>query len=326
MGISVSFGRRLRAAALAFTLACAPLLAACAANSHAGISPAPGGAGPDLQALTRQAQAGDKQAQLELGIRYEEGRGVERDPARAERLYLTSLAGPRFQTQYVPANGAVVAENTAIGSGQRIWPASFAEIRSYHPSRIAALLRLCGLASRSHDAQGCSPPKPALLRQLAQLETSFRACRVRSNYGNAGPGPYSYIFNAVDEGRLRETRRCMFDETPPNAIPRDQSQLIWTMWLALDRFDRCARISACDVREIRSQFTAAIATYREDSLMWFAMRDALRQQPVREIQVGGSWWWSLCGLASPGEPLIAATEAETKICALTRALTDNGMR
>jgi hypothetical protein len=40
-----------------------------------------------LQQLARQAQAGDKHAQLELGIRYEEGRGVPVDPKRAGRLY-----------------------------------------------------------------------------------------------------------------------------------------------------------------------------------------------------------------------------------------------
>ncbi len=40
-----------------------------------------------LQSLARRAQAGDKQAQLELGIRFEEGRGVERDLKKAKKLY-----------------------------------------------------------------------------------------------------------------------------------------------------------------------------------------------------------------------------------------------
>jgi hypothetical protein len=63
-------------------------LAACAApSSYMGISFAPGAAAGDLQDLARRAQAGDKQAQLDLGIAYEEGRGVAVDLKRAERLY-----------------------------------------------------------------------------------------------------------------------------------------------------------------------------------------------------------------------------------------------
>ncbi|MDQ8757647.1 hypothetical protein RCO27_15565 [Sphingosinicella sp. LHD-64] len=81
-------GRSFGAAFAALTLLCAaPLLGACAANSYAGIPFAAGAAAPELQGLAMRAQAGDKQAQLELGIRYEEGRGVPVDLRRAERLY-----------------------------------------------------------------------------------------------------------------------------------------------------------------------------------------------------------------------------------------------
>ncbi|WP_173205316.1 SEL1-like repeat protein [Sphingopyxis sp. BSNA05] len=40
-----------------------------------------------LTALASEAQGGSKQAQLELGIRFEEGRGVERDIDKARKLY-----------------------------------------------------------------------------------------------------------------------------------------------------------------------------------------------------------------------------------------------
>jgi hypothetical protein len=40
-----------------------------------------------LTALASEAQGGSKQAQLELGIRFEEGRGVERDVSKARKLY-----------------------------------------------------------------------------------------------------------------------------------------------------------------------------------------------------------------------------------------------
>jgi hypothetical protein len=52
-----------------------------------GIGFAPGAASPELQTLAQRARAGDKQAQLDLGIAYEEGRGVVADLKRARRLY-----------------------------------------------------------------------------------------------------------------------------------------------------------------------------------------------------------------------------------------------
>ena len=79
-GYKVRAGLGLAAAPLAF--------AACASpQTYSFIPLAPGAADPALQTLARRAGAGDKQAQLELGIRYEEGRGVSRDFARAEKLY-----------------------------------------------------------------------------------------------------------------------------------------------------------------------------------------------------------------------------------------------
>jgi len=73
------------------TLAGALTLTACAApTSYMGIEFAAASASVDqaeIGSLARRAQAGDKQAQLELGIRFEEGRGVERDLNKARKLY-----------------------------------------------------------------------------------------------------------------------------------------------------------------------------------------------------------------------------------------------
>jgi hypothetical protein len=75
-------------------LACVSLgLPACAASSYAGIPLAAGSADPELQQLARRARAGDGRAQLELGIRYEEGRGVPPDRRRAEQLYRIAATG-----------------------------------------------------------------------------------------------------------------------------------------------------------------------------------------------------------------------------------------
>jgi TPR repeat protein len=90
----------------------APLLAslalgACAApSSYMGISFAPGAAASNLQELARRAQTGDKQAQLDLGVAYEEGRGVAVDVKRAEGLYRMAACDSSGRIWiYVPANG-----------------------------------------------------------------------------------------------------------------------------------------------------------------------------------------------------------------------------
>jgi hypothetical protein len=78
-----------RAAIAACLLLCAPFaLSGCAADSsYAGIPFAAGAADPTVQALARRAGAGDKHAQLELGIVFEKGQGILRDLDKAERLY-----------------------------------------------------------------------------------------------------------------------------------------------------------------------------------------------------------------------------------------------
>ncbi|WP_066518546.1 SEL1-like repeat protein [Sphingobium cloacae] len=52
-----------------------------------GIALLPGAAEPTLQNLAARARAGEKEAQLDLGMRFEEGNGVPQDKARAMKLY-----------------------------------------------------------------------------------------------------------------------------------------------------------------------------------------------------------------------------------------------
>jgi hypothetical protein len=64
---------------------------------------APGAAPTELQGLAMRAQAGDKQAQLDLGIAYEEGRGVAVDRNKASKLYRLASADTGGTTWvYVP--------------------------------------------------------------------------------------------------------------------------------------------------------------------------------------------------------------------------------
>jgi hypothetical protein len=82
--------------ARAFAVLAACALGACAAgSSYMGIPlDSTVASGPDaaLRNLAARAQAGDKHAQLELGIAFEEGRGVPRDLGKAERLYRMAAA------------------------------------------------------------------------------------------------------------------------------------------------------------------------------------------------------------------------------------------
>ena len=80
------------------------LIGGCAASSaYMGLDLAAPNVSAELRELARWAQAGDKQAQLELGIAFEEGRGVARDLKRARRLYAQAASnsgGPMWV--YVP--------------------------------------------------------------------------------------------------------------------------------------------------------------------------------------------------------------------------------
>jgi hypothetical protein len=68
-----------------------------------GIGFATGAASTELQALAMRAQAGDKLAQLDLGIAYEEGRGVSVDLRKARTLYRLASADTGGTTWvYVP--------------------------------------------------------------------------------------------------------------------------------------------------------------------------------------------------------------------------------
>ena len=80
-------------------------------SSYMGIdlaSPAPvSSVAAEVQSLARRAQAGDKHAQLELGIRFEEGNGVERDLKRAKKLYRAAAKDSSGrQWVYSPSTGS----------------------------------------------------------------------------------------------------------------------------------------------------------------------------------------------------------------------------
>ena len=117
---TISHGRG--KATIAASLAVSSLaLGGCATASYAGIPLATGHADAELQSLARRAQAGDKNAQRELGMRYEKGRGVETDLHRAMHLYKLA-ASPSGETLWVysppvlGAPGRVIPINLGVSS------------------------------------------------------------------------------------------------------------------------------------------------------------------------------------------------------------------
>jgi hypothetical protein len=95
----------------------------------------------ELQSLAERARGGDKHAQLELGRRYEEGRGVRADRGRALKLY-RKAAADRGGTQliYIPSSRpGGRAMTVPVSSGPR---------SAGLPEAAARLLRLQELQDR----------------------------------------------------------------------------------------------------------------------------------------------------------------------------------
>jgi hypothetical protein len=94
------------------------LASACGPRTSFQGIPFAGSADPALSALASRAAGGDRRALLELGIRFEEGRGVPMDWDRAAELYRRAAATTGGTTMvYVPpvrrgASGTVMPINT----------------------------------------------------------------------------------------------------------------------------------------------------------------------------------------------------------------------
>jgi hypothetical protein len=107
-------------------------LTACAARPHyAGIDLRAGAANVKVQALARQARGGSKEAQLALGIRYEEGNGVPLDVKRARKLYRMAAATTGGTIFVYVAAGKKGGKGylTPVNAGSRVEGLTSAEVR-----------------------------------------------------------------------------------------------------------------------------------------------------------------------------------------------------
>ncbi len=103
-------------------------------SSYAGIDlqavPAGKEAG-EIQSLARRAQAGDKYAQLELGIRYEEGDGVERNLTRAKKLYKAAASddGGKIWVYSPPVGNGTSGRVIPVDAGPKRYGLAEAKVR-----------------------------------------------------------------------------------------------------------------------------------------------------------------------------------------------------
>lgn len=130
-GVRGFLGQSRRMFALAAGLAPSLTCACVAPASYMGISLLRHGALSEIQILAERAQGGDKQAQLDLGIAFEEGRGISRDLHKARALY--RLAGSDSGQLWVyspsPGNGAPSrVESIDIGPRQSGLPEAKARL------------------------------------------------------------------------------------------------------------------------------------------------------------------------------------------------------
>lgn len=89
MGGRILFGVSLsrKFGLMALPCVAAPLVACAAPSSYMGISLDSTTIDAAIQRQAWLAMSGDKQAQLDLGVRFEQGLGVERDLNKAKKLY-----------------------------------------------------------------------------------------------------------------------------------------------------------------------------------------------------------------------------------------------
>jgi hypothetical protein len=293
-------------------------LGGCSANSYMGIPLAETAATPEqaeIQSLAKRARTGERKAHLELGIRFEEGAGVERDVARAEEQYILAASQSTHQTTSVPVNGSIVTERTSTGTS--IWPTHPNALVSDGHTKLIALIRLCEVAFSPKAQAICNKNDFDLLRDLVRMESNFKRCRMQTELGNAGPNPFSFILNAIDTERRIETRNCIL-AADPAAMNADQANRVWNMWWAAKRMNACG---SCEIEQVRDLFVASTRREIEDSVLWIAMWDSIERVPSLPMQVGTDWWALNCRSFRSGDS--SPTTTEKMICTTIDVLRSN---
>jgi hypothetical protein len=219
------------------------LLVACAAPSqYMGIGFAPGAAPTELQALALRAQAGDKQAQLDLGIAYEEGRGVSVDRKKARNLYRLASADTGGTTWvYVPS--------TRTGETGRVTPVNLGVRQSGLREAKERFIKL-GPQSDSSDLE---PALAATLKAVFDIKKSKRSYMALLEK-RIGPSECKKV---VENYPIGEVFRCDYKYLRASFVSA-------TLELKQPFRDRCTENHSM----VECEFTNSVKFYRiDDELM-----------------------------------------------------------
>jgi hypothetical protein len=180
-------------AALAGLLLCVSL-SSCATNQAFGIDLAASSTSEEVKVLARSAQGGDKLAQLELGKRFEGGRGVPKDLARAGKLYAAAASpndGASIRTLYSPSGG--VSTTVLHGGGGGGLP--------------YAAVRGCALAGATDPKGRCAGMAGVdELLLFASYEVNFWPCAKQVGYTVETPNSFREVRSCLIAGA--ETISC----------------------------------------------------------------------------------------------------------------------
>lgn len=191
-------------AALASLLLCVPL-SSCATNRAFGIDTATPSTSEEVKVLVRNAQSGDKVAQLELGKRFEAGRGVPKDVDRAAKLY-AAAASPHdrasIRTFYSPSGGV---STTVLNGGGADGGLPYAAVRG------------CALAG-ANDPKGRCAGLTGLdeLLLFASYDVNFWPCAKQAGFTVETPNSFREVRSCLISGS--ETISC--DGTLEHALLR----------------------------------------------------------------------------------------------------------
>jgi Sel1 repeat len=285
-------------------------LTSCASSSYAGISLASGAADPELQALARRARSGDKTAQLDLGVRYEEGRGVRPDPARALRLYRRAANDAPLSSIYsIPSNSGGAANTGILYSG-----ASSGGL----PYALARYCSLAGFRPADRERDGC--PAAGTLDDLALLvsyDLNYSPCASRNQ------------FRLGEQTRYAEVRACVIEarRTLACGSPLAESlEKVASLAAANPAVSGLGPAVAATRRQCRIQQQPArplARGRRPGDPLYLTPLDAILERQVGEIRGSGdlfaaSTLWSLVCRPSAAREGIVRTSIEEAMCAITR--------
>ena len=222
-------------------------LTACAPATYAGIPLRAGTSDSELQSLARRARAGDGEAQLRLGIRFEEGRGVARDLRRARALYLDAATRPskRRTALYLPRKGG--------GGSVKLFPGDLKF--SGNEEALLRWQRLRADPDRAGRPLAASPAEASLAEGRPSTAQATPAGSNPEEYGDAAyrelvaVNGYQPLFNDLKDESLPWRRAILGEPGTRFATPRTIQD---TFLYILDRSSKAEPGAKADSAAIRS--------------------------------------------------------------------------